>query len=281
MAVRTPLVRLNADAPVPIYLKLENLQPVGSFKLRGAANALCALPPADLGRGVYTASAGNMAQGVAWAARALGVPATAVVPETAPATKLRAIERLGARALKVPFDRWWQVMIDHHFPGLDALFVHPFADTRVMAGNGTIALELLEDLPEVETVLVPYGGGGLSCGIAATLAALRPQARVFGCEVDAAAPLVASFAAGEARSIDYRPNFVDGISGKSVMAEMWPLTRRLLAGARAVSVAEGAGAVPVAAALVATDLRGPVVCIVSGGNIDSDKLATILAGGVP
>jgi threonine dehydratase len=298
MALRTPLVRLEIDTRVPVYLKLENLQPMGAFKLRGAANALLALEPAEIAGGVYTASAGNMAQGVAWAARALGVAATAVVPESAPLAKLRAIERLGARALRVPFDRWWQTMIDHAFPGLDGLFVHPFADTRVMAGNGTIALEILEDLPEVATVLVPYGGGGLSCGIAAALRALRPEARVYGCEVDAAAPLGASFAAGEPRAIDYRPNFVDGISGKSVMAEMWPLTRRLLAGARAVSVeqtaravqllaerqhvvAEGAGAVPVAAALAADDLPGPVVCIVSGGNIDSDKLATILGGGVP
>jgi threonine dehydratase len=291
-------VRLEAETPVPVYLKLENLQPIGSFKLRGAGNALRAAATADLARGVYTASAGNMAQGVAWVARELGVAATAVVPETAPRAKLAAIARLGARTVSTSFDRWWQVMVDHRYPGVDGLFVHPFADPLVMAGNGTIALEILEDLPAVATVLVPYGGGGLACGIAAALRELRPQTRVYGCEVDAAAPLAASFAAGEARAVEPRPSFVDGIAGKSVMAEMWPLSRRLLAGSRVVSVgetaaavrllaerarvvAEGAGAVPVAAALAAGDLEGPIVCIVSGGNIDLDKLATILGGGIP
>ena len=281
-----------------IHLKLENLQPIGSFKLRGAANALAAMPREDLTRGVYTASAGNMAQGLAWAARALGVPAAAVVPETAPQTKLAAIERLGARTVKAPFDRWWQVMVEHHHPDLDGLFVHPFADRAVMAGNGTIALEILEDLPEVATVLVPWGGGGLACGIAATLAALKPAARVFACEVETATPLAASLAAGRPVDVDYRPSFVDGIGAKGVMAEIWPLAERLLAGSCVVSladtaaavrllverhrvVAEGAGAVALAAALAGRDLQGPVVAIVSGGNIDSGKLATILGGSVP
>ncbi len=299
--MRTPLVCLNdlgveRSGSAAIYLKLENLQPIGSFKLRGAANALASMPREELSRGVYTASAGNMAQGLAWAARELGVPAAAVVPETAPETKLAAIERLGARIVKAPFDRWWQVMVEHRFPGLDGRFVHPFADRTVMAGNGTIALEVLEDLPEVATVLVPWGGGGLACGIAATLAALRPAARVFGCEVETAAPLAASWAAGRPVNVDYRPSFVDGIGAKGVMAEMWPLAERLLAGSRVVSladataavrllverhrvVAEGAGAVALAAALRARDLEGPVVAIVSGGNIDSGRLAAILGGG--
>jgi len=296
MAVRTPLVRLGTDggaAAPAIYLKLENLQPIGSFKLRGAANALRAQDPRDLARGVYTASAGNMAQGVAWAARDLGVAATAIVPETAPSTKLAAIERLGARIVQVPFERWWQVLVERRFPGIDGLFVHPCADRAVMAGNGTIALEVLEDLPQVATVLVPWGGGGLACGIAAALAALRREARVLACEVETAAPLAASLAAGRPTAIDHRPSFVDGIGGKGVMAEMWPLAQRLIAGSRVVSVAaaasavrllvernrvvaEGAGAVPVAAALAARDLEGPVVAIVSGGNLDSDELAAIL-----
>jgi threonine dehydratase len=300
-AVRTPLVRLAGGAhgaAAEIYIKLENLQPIGSFKLRGAANAMRAAAPEDLAAGVYTASAGNMAQGVAWAARELGVPATAVVPDTAPATTLAAIERLGGRAVKVPFDDWWRVLEEHQFPGLAGLFIHPCSDTAVMAGNGTIALEILEDLPEVETVFVPYGGGGLSCGIAATIKALRPQARVFACEVETAAPLAASLAAGEPVVASYERSFVDGIGGKGVMADMWPLSRRLLDGSRVVSVAdaaaavrllaernrvvaEGAGAVPVAAALAAGDLAGPAACIVSGGNIDSEKLCAILAGRVP
>ena len=297
--VRTPLVRLNADnAPAEIWLKLENLQPIGSFKLRGAANAMRLAGPARLQEGVYTASAGNMAQGVAWSARELGVPATVVVPEHAPATKIAAVERLGGRVVKVPFERWWQVMEEHSFPGLGGLFIHPVADRGVMAGNGTIALEILEDLPDVDTVLVPIGGGGLSSGIAAALAALRPQARVFGCEVETAAPLAASFAAGSAQTIEYRPSFVDGIGGKCIMPDMWPIVSSLLAGARVSSlaeiaaavrllaerhrvIAEGAGAAPVAAALAEVPGARKVVCVVSGGNLDSAKLCAILEGRVP
>ncbi len=298
-ALRTPLVRLNADgAPAEIWLKLENLQPIGSFKLRGAANAMRLAGPERLAAGVVTASAGNMAQGVAWSARQMGVPASIVVPEHAPATKIAAIERLGGRVVKVPFDRWWQAILDHEFPGLDGLFVHPVSDRAVMAGNGTIALEILEDLPEVDTVLVPYGGGGLSCGIAAGIKALAPRVRVLACEVETAAPLSASFAAGSPQSIDYQPSFVDGIGGKGVLAEMWPLSESLLDGSFVVPlaavadairllaernrvIAEGAGAVAVAAALAGAGEGGRVACIVSGGNIDAAKLAKILGGEVP
>ena len=298
-AVRTPLVRLNADgANAEIWLKLENLQPIGSFKLRGAANAMRLAGPEKLRHGVYTASAGNMAQGVAWSARELGVPASVVVPDSAPATKLAAVERLGGRVVKVPWERWWQVIEEHTFPGLDGLFIHPVADRAVMAGNGTIGLEILEDLPDVDAVLVPFGGGGLSCGIAAALAALRPQARVYGCEVSTAAPLAASFAAGSRQAIEYQPSFVDGIGGKSLLPEMWPIASALLAGARVVSIeevaaavallaerhrviAEGAGATPVAVALKGVPAARKVVCIVSGGNLDAKKLCAILEGRVP
>lgn len=299
VTVRTPLVRLNAeDAPAEVWLKLENLQPIGSFKLRGATNAMRLAGSERLREGVYTASAGNMAQGVAWSARELGVPATVIVPEHAPATKLAAIERLGGRIVKVPFERWWQVIVEHTFPGLGGLFIHPVADRAVMAGNGTIALEILEDLPDVDAVLVPFGGGGLSCGIASALAVLRPEARVFGCEVATAAPLSMSLAAGEPQTVEYQPSFVDGIGGKSLLPEMWPLVSALLAGARVVSlaevaaavrllaerhrvIAEGAGAASVAAALTPIPGARKVVCIVSGGNLDAAKLCAILEGRVP
>ena len=297
--VRTPLVRLNFEgAPAEVWLKLENLQPIGSFKLRGAGNAMRLAGAEKLRDGVYTASAGNMAQGVAWSAREMGVPAAVVVPDHAPATKLAAIERLGGRVIKVPWERWWQVIEEHSFPGLGGLFIHPVADRAVMAGNGTIGLEILEDLPDVDTVLVPFGGGGLSSGIAAALAALRPEARVFGCEVETAAPLSAALAAGSVQTIEYRPSFVDGIGGKSLLPEMWPVVSSLLAGARVVSleevaaavkllaerhrvIAEGAGATPVAAALAGVPEARKVVCIVSGGNLDSAKLCAILEGRVP
>lgn len=298
VTVRTPLVRLNADAPTEIWLKLENLQPIGSFKLRGAGNAMRLAGPEKLRDGVYTASAGNMAQGVAWNARQLGVPASVVVPEHAPATKIAAIERLGGRVIKVPYDRWWQVLMEYEYPDLSGLFIHPTADRAVMAGNGTIALEILEDLPDVDAVLVPFGGGGLSCGIAAALRALRPEVPVYGCEVATAAPFAASLAAGSAQDCDHQPSFVDGIGGKSMLPEMWPLASRLLAGARVVPleevaaavrllaernrvIAEGAGATPVAVALAGVGEAKKVVCVISGGNIDAGKLCAILEGRVP
>lgn len=299
VAVRTPLVWLNVDdTPAEIYLKLENLQPIGSFKLRGAGNAMMLAGKERLKDGVYTASAGNMALGVAWNARRLGLASSAIVPEQAPETKLDAIARMGMRAVKVPYDRWWSVITDHQYPGMRGHFVHPVADPDVIAGNGTIGLEILEDLPGVDTVLVPYGGGGLSCGIASAIRALNPRVRVFACEVETAAPFAASLKAGSPRTINHTPSFVDGIGGKSMLPEMWPLAKRVLAGSLVVSlrevadairllvershvVAEGAGAVPVAAALAGKAGRGKVVCVVSGGNIDTGTLATILAGEIP
>jgi threonine dehydratase len=297
-AIRTPLVRLPVDGPAEIFLKLECLQPIGSFKLRGAGNAIALADPAALSRGVYTASAGNMAQGVAWNARRLGIPCTVIVPDHAPRAKLDAVERLGARVVKVPVDRWWQVLADHEYPGQPGLFIHPVADPAVIAGNGTIGLEILEDLESPAAVLVPWGGGGLSCGIACAVRAVSPATKVFACEVETAAPLSASLAAGRPVAVDYAPSFVDGIGAKSLLPEMWPLAKSVLAGALVVSleetaeairrlaarahvVAEGAGAVPVAAALSGRAGAGTIVCVVSGGNIDPDRLASILAGGTP
>jgi threonine dehydratase len=247
---------------------------------------------------VVTGSAGNMGQGVAWAARELGVTCTVVVPENAPEAKLAAIVRLGGRIVKVSYERWWQTLEESGYPELDGLFVHPVQDERVMAGNGTIGLELLEDLPEPDVVLVPFGGGGLSSGIASAVKALRPQTRVYAVEPETGAPLTAAFAAGEPQPIEFVPSFVDGAGGPALLPAMWPLVRSLLDGAFAVSldetaeavrvlasrarvVAEGAGALALAAALGGRVEGGTVVCIVSGGNIDAAKLATILAGETP
>jgi threonine dehydratase len=301
--LRTPLVRLYADTPREIWLKLECLQPIGSFKLRGATNAMrrrAEDSPEMMAGGVYTASAGNMAQGVAWGARALGIPCTVVVPDTAPAAKLAAIERLGARIDKRSFDAWWRVIAEHGDPNLPGLFIHPFADNDVMAGNGTIALEIQEDLPNVAAILVPYGGGGLACGIAAGARATWGDRapRVVACEVSTASPFDAALRAGAPTGTAYAASFVDGIGSKRVADEMWPLARTLLDGAivvpvRAVAdavrllvervhvVAEGAGAAAVAAALSGPVPNDPIVCIVSGGNIDLGKLAAILQGDLP
>ena len=298
-ALRTPLLRLNVeDDAREIWLKLENLQPIGSFKLRGAGNAVGLLTKDQLSRGVYTASAGNMAQGVAWNARRLGVPATVVVPEHAPQTKIAAIERLGAAIVRLPFDAWWNVLVEGGHAGIEGTFIHPVSDPAVIAGNGTIGLEILEDLPDVRAVMVPYGGGGLSCGIAQACRALAPGVKVFASEVETAAPLAAALAAGRPKTIPYTPSFVDGIGATSVLAEMWPLASRLLHGSCVVSpaataaavkllvernrvVAEGAAATSVAAALAGYAGDGKIVCVISGGNIDAAKLATILSGGVP
>lgn len=299
IATRTPLLRLDAESgPREVWLKLENLQPVGSFKIRGAASAMTELPPEQLRRGVCTASAGNMAQGVAWMARRLGIDCTIVVPEGAPRAKLDAIHRLGAQTIEVPFAEWWQTLVDRGHPGLQGRFIHPVADANVIAGNGSIGLEIMEDLPDVDAILVPFGGGGLSCGIAAAVRDLKPDTQVFGCEPATAAPLNASLAAGQPLAIERSPSFVDGCGGRAVLPEMWPLISTLLSGAFAPTipeiaaavrllaernkiVAEGAGAVSVAAALSADAPTGKVVCIVSGGCIDPTKLAVILNGGVP
>jgi threonine dehydratase len=297
--VRTPLVRLDApEAEAEIWLKLECLQPIGSFKLRGAGNAIRSAAPGELERGVVTASAGNMAQGVAWMARELGVPATIVVPDHAPDAKLAAIDRLGGRVVKVPYERWWQVLEERRFDEVEGHFVHPVLDEPVMAGNGTIGLELAEDLGEIDAVLIPWGGGGLTTGIASALAALSPSTRVFACEPETGAPVSAALAAGRPEPVDYRPSFVDGAGSKALLAPMWERPRPQLAGAHVVSldeaaaavrllagrarvVAEGAGALPVAAALAGRAGAGRVVCVVSGGNIDASRLAAILAGRTP
>jgi threonine dehydratase len=297
--VRTPLLRLSPDiSDAEIHLKLENLQPIGSFKIRGAANAMALAGDDSLANGVYTASAGNMAQGVAWCARERGVRCRVIVPDHAPKAKTDAIERLGAEVIKVPLEEWWQTLVNHGAPGMDGFFVHPFADEAVMAGNGTIALEIFDDLDEVDAIIVPYGGGGLSCGIASVAQAVSPQTKVYAVEVETAAPLTASLAAGRPTPVAYTRTFIDGMGSGAVSEEMWPLVKSLLAGTILVTVgeiaaavkllaerchviAEGAGAASVAAALSGKLDAKRVVCIISGGNIDTDKLATILRGEVP
>lgn len=294
-AIRTPLVRLNApSAPAEIYLKLENLQPIGSFKIRGAANAIAHLSPDRLERGVVTASAGNMAQGVAWYARQLRIPCIVIAPATAPETKITAIERLGGRVIKVSFEEWWRAFEERSYPGVEGTFIHAFDDADVMAGNGTIALEILEDLPDVDAVVIPWGGGGLTCGIATALRELRPACKIFAAEVATAAPLTASLAAGVPTEIDYQPSWVDGIGAKAVFPQMFERARRLIDGSLVADlssvaealrlmvqhnhiVAEGAGACPVACALSGGAGIGKIVCIVSGGNIDPAKLARLLS----
>ncbi len=294
VVLRTPLVRCNTDAPADLYLKLESLQPIGSFKIRGATNVMARTPRQRLERGVLTASAGNMAQGVAFCARRMGVPATIIAPDTAPATKIRAVERMGGRVIKVPFADWWRTFETRSYPGVEATFIHAFDDPDVMAGNGTIALELLEDLPDLDAVVIPWGGGGLSCGIAAVLRARAPGVKIYAAEIETAAPLAASLAAGEPRTVEYRPSFVDGIGSKTVFPNMFEHARRLLDGALVVSlteaaramkllaernrvIIEGAAACAVAAALSGRAGTGRIVAIVSGGNIDLEKFTELVS----
>jgi threonine dehydratase len=294
--VRTPLVRLYMeDAPAEIYLKLETLQPINSFKIRGATNAVLLAPPGDWAKGLVTASAGNMAQGVAWAARELGVPATIVVPDRAPEAKLNAIERLGGRVLKVPYDDWWNIIVTSQVDGVQGLFIHPAQDRAVMAGNGTIGLEILEDLPDPDAVVIPYGGGGLTGGIASAIKQLRPRTRIITAEPETAAGMAAAFAAGQPADAGYQPSFVDGAGGRQVLDSVWPLVQPLVDDALAIPVAEvaaairtlaervriiaeGAGALAPAAALSGRAGTGKIVCVVSGGNINLTKLAEIISG---
>jgi threonine dehydratase len=287
--LRTPLVPLGEEGR--LWLKLECLQPVGSFKLRGALSAVRAASPEAVAPGVVTASAGNMAQGVAWAAREVGVPARVICPEGAPRAKLDRVEALGAEIVPVTHEEWWQAMVDRGRDGVDGFFVHPVADEAVMAGNGTIGLEIDEDAPEFDSVVIPWGGGGLTTGIASALEALRPTVRVVTAEPDTAASLAAAFAAGEPSEIEFQPSWIDGAGGRALLPGMWERARELvdevvavplaaveeavrLLASRAHVVAEGAGALALAAALQRNDR---CVCIVSGGNIDLDVLARILA----
>jgi threonine dehydratase len=294
-------VRREHDG-IEIFLKLENLQPIGSFKLRGALNAIRSLPPKSLAGGVYTASAGNMAQGVAWAARQAGVQATAVVPDTAPRAKLDAIRALGGAVEAVPPDVWWRAMATGSHPGMAGQFVHPFADERVMAGNGTIALELLDAVPDLDAIFVPWGGGGLACGIAAAARAVRPAIRIYACEVQDAAPLRAALDARAPVTIRNSRTFVDGIGGPGVFDVMWPLAQTLVTDALVASlddvaaamrllalstrsIAEGAGATALAVAMSQAARLQPrlsrVACIVSGGNVDAAIMSRVLAGETP
>ncbi len=299
MALRTPLVPLAVDGDVEILLKLELLQPVNSFKIRGAGNAILQASEEELRGGVLTASAGNMAQGVAYAARLRGVPATIVVPDHAPQTKIAAIERLGGTVIRVPYDEWWQVLVDGRYDGAGGLFVHPVDNPFVMAGNGTIGLELLEQCDDFDAVVVPYGGGGLLTGIASAVKAARPAVRFYAAEPETGAPVTATLAAGEPTAVEYTPSFVDGSGSRALIPGVWAHAAGLLDGAFALPtaetaaavrllaervrvIAEGAGALAVAAATGGrvTGAR-KIVCIVSGGNIDAAVLGRILAGEQP
>jgi threonine dehydratase len=287
--LRTPLIPLGQEQR--IWLKLECLQPVGCFKLRGALSAVRAASAGELADGVVTASAGNMAQGVAWAAREAGVPARVIAPADAPRAKLDRVEALGAELVLVTHEEWWEAMVDRGREGVEGFFVHPVADDAVMAGNGTIGLELVEDAPEFDTVVVPWGGGGLTTGIASAVKALRPGVRVVTAEPDTGAPLAAAFAAGEPQEIEFQPSWVDGAGGRGLLPGMWERARELVDEAVAVPlaeveealrllasrthvVAEGAGALALAVALKRSDR---CVCIVSGGNIDLDVYARIVS----
>jgi threonine dehydratase len=299
-AVRTPLIRLDLpfDAPGPrpdVYLKLESLQPIGSFKIRGAWNAVRKLPAGVLKDGVWTVSAGNAAQGVAFAARLAGVPCSVMVMDTAPHTKLRAIERLGATIVKASYDECWKTVESHASPRMRGHFVHPFDDDDFIAGNATAGLEILEDLPDVSAVVAALGGGGLLSGIASVMRARKPGVKVYAAEPETAAPLSVSLARGQASYFEgWKPSFVDGAGGKSVLPTMWPLLKELVDGSivmplddiaaamrktadRVHVVAEGAGGCAIAAALSGRAGTGKIVAVVSGGNIDLTRFAELVA----
>jgi threonine dehydratase len=297
-AVRTPLIRLDlpfAGAAPEVYLKLESLQPIGSFKIRGAWNAVRKLSPAQLQQGVWTVSAGNAAQGVAFAARLAGVPCSVMVMDTAPQTKLRAIEQLGATIVKATYDECWETVESHSSARMRGHFVHPFDDDDFIAGNATVGLEILADLPDVDAVVAALGGGGLLAGIGSVMRAQQPGVRIFAAEPETAAPLDASLRRGAPCYFDaWTPSFVDGAGGKSVLTTMWPLLKELVDGTivmpldqiaaamrrtadRVHVVAEGAGGTAIAAALSGQAGTGKVVAVVSGGNIDLSRFSELVS----
>jgi threonine dehydratase len=292
---RTPLVKLRHDGAAPeIWLKLENLQPINAFKLRGGANAVAMLSPEAREKGVWTISAGNAGQGVAFAARAAGVPATVVTIDTAPETKVERMRNLGARIVKAPFDACWQAMDAREFPGVEGTFVHPFDDHDFIAGNATLGMEILEDLPNVKTVIAAIGGGGLISGIGSAIRQLAPQVKILGAEPETAAPGALSFEKGSPQQFtNWTASFVDGAGGKSIFPRMWERMQGIVDGSIVVSlddvkramrlvaekvrvIAEGAGALGVAAALSGKAGDGPIVAVISGGNIDLKKFAELV-----
>jgi threonine dehydratase len=293
--VRTPLVRLELGPGHPdIRLKLENLQPINAYKLRGAANAVALLSESERSRGVWTISAGNAGQGVAYAARQAGVPCTVVVIETAPVSKIERMRALGARLIPVPYDVCWKALEDRSYPGAEGTFVHPFDDHNFIVGHGTMGLEIFEDAPDATAVIAGIGGGGLITGVGSTLKALIPGIRVWGAEPETAAPAALSFAMGSPQVFkDWKPSFVDGAGGQSLFPRMWQRMKPVVDGCIVVSleevksamrrvadksrvIAEGAGALAVAAALTGKAGPGPIVAIVSGGNVDLAKFCEIV-----
>jgi threonine dehydratase len=299
LAVRTPLLKLSADLPgINVYLKLENLQPLGSFKIRPGVNALKTMDPERLRQGVLTASAGNFGQGLAFAAREIGVPATVVVPEGSAATKAKGLAGLGAKVIRLPFDEWWTVLTTRRFAGEQGVFVHPVAESPVIAGNATIGAEILEDQPDIDAVVVPFGGGGLACGIGSVMRRLKPGVRMIVAESEAAQSAAAALANGRPMRVPHIQSFVDGMGSTTVLEDMWPLIREMVDGAACASfaqiaeairllagrhhvIAEAAGAASVAVAMAGQAGEGNIVCIISGGNIDPSKLGAILNGQSP
>ena len=295
IAVHTPLIRLLHGAAAPeIWLKLENLQPINAFKIRGAANAVAMLSPEARKKGIWTISAGNAGQGVAYAAREAGIVCTVVAIETAPETKLERMRDLGARIVKAPFDACWRAMEVREFPGVEGTFVHPFDDHDFIAGNATLGLEILEDLPNVRTVVAAIGGGGLISGIGSAIRQMAPKVRILGAEPETAAPGALSFEKhGPQVFPGWQATFVDGAGGKSIFPRMWERMQGIVDGSVVVTleevrramrlvaektrvIAEGAGALAVAAALSGRAGEGPIVAVVSGGNIDLKKFAELI-----
>jgi threonine dehydratase len=295
VVLRTPLVKLDLPKASPeVYLKLENLQPTNAYKIRGAANAVAMLSDEAKKRGVWTISAGNAGQGVAYAARAAGIPCHVVVIETAPQTKLERMAALGAKLIPVPFETAWTALETHTFPGMDATLIHPFDDHNFIAGHGSMGLEILEDLPSVKTVIGAIGGGGLIAGLGSAIKAKAAHVSVLGAEPEVAAPLAASLKAGAPVKFDrWEHSFIDGAGGKSVIPRMWERMRPVIDGDIVVTldqtrramklmaekarvISEGAGALPLAAALAGQAGEGPIVCIVSGGNVDLKTFAELI-----
>jgi threonine dehydratase len=298
LILRIPPLPVSADeAGRELFLQLENLQPVGSYKLRGAGLALRRIDPAQLRDGVVTVSAGNLGQGIAWIAGRMGIPCRVLVPAHAPAAKVAALGRLGAEVERISQEAWWSAMVSGELPGERGYFLHGVFDANIMTGHGTIGVDLLDAIPDLDAVVVPFGGGAMLCGIAAVLKARNPRIRIHACEVETGAPLQPALRHGGPVEVPYTPSFVDGIGSRSVFPEMWPLLHAVVEDSIVVTldevraairklaiehhvIAEGAGAAALAAAMTGRAGAGRIACVISGGHIDPKILADILCGSV-
>lgn len=295
--VRTPLLQLDSPKETgDILIKPEVLQPTGSFKIRGVYNWVASLTPNECKKGFSTFSAGNTARSLGYVAQIYGVSCRSILPEYAPANKVEALRNLGVETLLVSFDEMIKWVFAEGWKRESYAFLHPWTEPKMIAGHGTIGLEIIEDLPDVQTVFVPVGGGALIAGVGGAIKELKPSVRIVGVQTRSYPSLQASFQAGKPVWIDPKPTICDGVAVPFVADQMYPLLRKIVDDVVTVPeekvkaaikqlmlknklIVEGAGALSIAAALeMPAEKQGKTICLVTGGSIGPEALSTIISG---